>query len=170
MTAKSLPNDPSRRQVLCGLAVALLAPGALAACGDGDNTGSTATTTGGPGTGSPGTGSPGTGSPGGTGTPGGASNALANLSDVPVGGGTLVDGPDGRKVLLVQPSAGTVKGYDPRCTHQGFQVDPPEGGTITCPNHGSQFDAASGQVKEGPAESPLNEVQVKVEGSSIVLI
>jgi cytochrome b6-f complex iron-sulfur subunit len=160
LTAKSLPNDPSRRQVLCGLAVALLAPGALAACGDGDNTGSTGTATGGPGT----------GSPGGTGAPGGAGNALAQLSDVPVGGGTLVDSPDGRKVLLVQPSAGTVKGYDPRCTHQGFQVDPPEGGTITCPNHGSRFDANSGEVKEGPADSPLNEIQVKVEGSSIVLL
>jgi cytochrome b6-f complex iron-sulfur subunit len=165
LSVQSLPTDPSRRQVLCGLMVALLAPGALAACGDGDNTGTSTATPGTTDGGSPGTGSPGTGS---TSAPGGSANALAQLSDVPVGGGTLVDGPDGKKVLLVQPSQGTVKAYDPTCTHQGTQVTPPQAGVIVCPNHGSEFDPATGEAKKGPAASPLNEIPVKVEGTAIV--
>ena len=155
------PTEPSRRQVLCGLAVALLAPGALAAaCGDGGGSsgGSAATTTGAAG---------GAGSAAST-TGGGTAGALAKLSDVPVGGGLIVDGPSG-KVLLVQPTAGTVKAYDPTCPHQGFTVDPPQGGVITCPNHGSQFNADDGGVKRGPAAGPLTTVNVKVNGDSIVL-
>lgn len=156
MTAKPLATDSSRRQVLCGLVVGLLAPGALAAaCGsDGNQAGSTttsaprATTTGG-----------GSGS-------GGAE--LAKLSAVPVGGGTLVDGPRG-KVLIVQPSAGTVKAYDPTCTHQGTTVNPPQGNVITCPNHGSQFNATDGSVKTGPAALPLTQIPVRVEGGAIVM-
>jgi Rieske Fe-S protein len=72
-------------------------------------------------------------------------------------------------VLLVQPTAGTVKGYDPRCTHQGTQIGPPQGGVMTCPKHGSQFDAVSGDVKNGPAATPLAAVDVRVDGDSVVL-
>ena len=153
MTAKPLPTDSSRRQVLCGLAIALLAPGAaLAACGDdggqaGGTTTAPRTTTGGSG-------------PAGT--------QLAQLSAVPVGGGTLVDSPQG-KVLVVQPSAGKVKAYDPTCTHQGTTVNPPQSGVITCPNHGSQFNASDGSVKGGPAARPLTEIPVRVESGAIVL-
>jgi len=155
-------TDPSRRQVLCGLAVALLAPGALAAACGGDP-GTTATTTTG------GAGGTTTGGGATTTTGGGATGALAKLSDVPVGGGLIVDGPSG-KVLLVQPAAGTVKGYDPTCPHQGFTVDPPKDGIITCvQGHGSQFDPNDGSVKRDPATSPLTRVEVTVQGDSVVL-
>lgn len=163
MTSTSLSNDPNRRQVLCGLVVALLAPGALAACGDG-NSGASSTTTAPPRT------TGGSGGTGATGAPTGGSSpqALAQLSDVPVGSGTIVDSPAG-KMLIVQPTAGTVKAYDPTCTHQGTQVNPPKDNTITCPNHGSQFSAEDGAVRTGPAAAPLNEIPVKLEGTAIVL-
>ncbi|HEY3261048.1 MAG TPA: Rieske (2Fe-2S) protein, partial [Pseudonocardiaceae bacterium] len=154
------PTDPSRRQVLCGLVVSLLAPGALAtACGGGS--GGTGTTTGaGSGTGGAATTTTTTGGSGGTGGTGGA---LAKLSAVPVGGGVIVNSPNGM-VLLVQPTAGTVKGYDPTCTHQGFTVDPPQNDVITCvKGHGSQFNAADGSVLKGPATTPLRSVNVKIE-------
>jgi len=164
LTANPLPTDPSRRQVLCGLVVALLAPGALAAaCSESGSSGSS-TTTAPPRTAGGGSGSGSTTSAGG----GSSAQALAQLADVPVGGGTLVDSPAG-KVLIVQPTAGTVKAYNPTCTHQGTTVDPPQNNTITCPNHGSQFSAADGSVTRGPAAAPLNEIAVRLEGTAIVL-
>ncbi|HEY0639605.1 MAG TPA: Rieske (2Fe-2S) protein, partial [Pseudonocardiaceae bacterium] len=103
-------------------------------------------------------------------TPGGGGTAgvLAKMSDVPVGGGIIVEG-DGGPVLLVQPTAGQIKAYNPACTHQGTQVEPPQGGVMTCPNHGSQFAAADGSVKKGPANGPLAAVEVTVSGEEITL-
>lgn len=152
-------SQPSRRQVLCGLAVALLAPGALAAaCADGGSGSATGTTS------RPAGGATG-GAPGG----GGSTGALAKLADIPVGGGKIVEGPQG-KVLLVQPSAGTVRAYDPICPHQSFTVSPPQGGTITCvEGHGSQFSDADGSLKRGPATRGLTTIDVTVDGDSIVL-
>jgi len=138
--------------VLCGLFVGLLAPGALAACG-GESQYSSSTTSAPRGT---------------TGGAGSAGKELAKVSAVPVGGGTLVEGPQG-KVLIVQPSAGKIKAYDPTCTHQGTIINPPQAGVMTCPNHGSQFLATDGSVKTGPATLPLTEIPVRVEGGAVVL-
>lgn len=139
--------------MLCGLAVALVAPGALvAACGSDD--------AGGGGTGG-GQGAdtgtdPGTGSGGGAGTP---------LADIPDGGGLIVDSPDG-KALLVR-NGNEVKAYNASCTHQGTIVNPPEDGLAECPNHGSQFQVSDGAPVKGPATSPLAELTVKVEGDQV---
>ena len=54
------------------------------------------------------------------------------------------------------------------CPHAGVTVDAPEGGTITCPGHGSIFDATTGDMKKGPATSGLTKVAVEVSGDSIV--
>lgn len=148
------PPDRSRRQVLCGLVVGLLAPGALAACGGTTSNGSTTTAP--AGTAGPGSRQPGTG-------------ALAAVSDVPTGGGLVVDGPNGGKVLLVRPAAGQVKAFDAACPHMGTTVDAPAGGTITCPNHRSQFDAATGALRRGPASTGLKEIPVRVDGGAIML-
>lgn len=155
----TIDNPRSRRQVLCGLAIALVAPGALAAAcsDDGGSTGYDS---------APGTGGGTTTGGGGAGAGGGA---LAKVADVPTGGGLLVDGPNGKKILLVQPSAGTVKAFDPTCTHMGSTVGTPKDGTITCPSHGSTFDGGTGALKGGPATKPLTEVAVKVSGADIVM-
>jgi nitrite reductase/ring-hydroxylating ferredoxin subunit len=149
--------EATRRQVLCGLAIALLAPAGLAACGDGGGSNTGSGSTGGAATSAPGSGS------------GGASGALAKVSDIPVGGGKIVPSAKGQ-VLLTQPSAGTIKAYNPTCTHQGFTVDPPINGTITCTQgHGSQFNAVDGSIKRGPAAGPLHAIDVKVDGDAITL-
>lgn len=172
MTAVEPTTDPastsSRREVLCGLVVALLAPGALAAaCGDSNSSGGGGgTPTGGGGATGGGGGGGATG--GGTGGSGGG-QALTELNDIPEGGGVVVDNPSGGKVLIVRTSGDSVKAFNAACTHQGTPVDPPEGGTITCPNHGSQFDASTGALKRGPATVGLKEVSVKVEGTNVVL-
>jgi cytochrome b6-f complex iron-sulfur subunit len=140
--------DPTRRTVVCGLLAGLVAPVSLAAC-------SSETPAATP----PAGGSSGSG--GGGGTP------LAKLADVPVGSGAIVDGPSG-KVLIVRPSENEVKGLDPVCPHAGTTVGKPEGGTITCPAHGSVFDAATGAMKKGPATSGLTPIAVKISGDSVV--
>ncbi|MET0132999.1 MAG: Rieske (2Fe-2S) protein, partial [Kibdelosporangium sp.] len=77
-------SEPTRRTVLCGLLLGLVAPVSLAAC----STESTPSTT-------PSGNAPGGGTAGGT--------KLAALSDVPVGSGAIVAGPAG-KILLVRTS------------------------------------------------------------------
>lgn len=150
----------SRRQALCGLAVALVAPGALvAACGGSNSAGGTSATA------SP-TASAASGSSATGGTSGGS---LAALADVPVGGGKVVDRPGGGQLLLVRTSDTEVLAYDPTCPHRGVTVAPPANGLITCPGHGSQFDPASGALRRGPATKGLTPVAVKVASDKVVL-
>lgn len=145
------PEARSRREVLCGLMVALVAPGALvAACSD--------TTTPTP-------------SGTGAGTTGGAtpSGPLAALADVPEGSGLVLESTAKGPLLLVRPTPDAVKAFNASCPHQGTTVDPPVGGTITCPNHGSTFDGATGALKGGPATRGLTEIAIKIEGDKILL-
>ncbi|WP_245614332.1 Rieske (2Fe-2S) protein [Actinokineospora inagensis] len=152
----------SRRQVLCGLMVALVAPGVLAACSSGGSGGTTTTTT-------PAAGTTG-GATGGatTGGSSGASGALSTVSAIPDGGGVLVANPSGGQILLVR-SGTTVKAFDPSCPHQGATVDPPQGGVITCPRHNSTFNASTGARTGGPSPSGLKTINVAVQGDNVVL-
>lgn len=146
----------SRRDVLCGLMVALVAPGALVAACSSDDTSGTGSDTGQTG-----------GNGGGSTAPGGSAQGIAAVADVPDGGGLVVDGPSGK--LLVVRDGDEVKAYNAACTHKGTIVDAPKDGVAVCPSHGSEFTAADGAVKKGPATQPLGAVAVKVEGDQIVL-
>lgn len=145
----------SRRRALCGILVALAAPGVLAACSSGAESQAPA----------------GSGGPAPTG--GGATTPVAPagtpVSAIPVGGGTVVDGPKG-PVVLTQPQAGVIKAFDATCPHQGTTVDAPEGGVITCPNHGSKFDATSGALEKGPAQSGLTPVATTVVNGQVQFV
>jgi Rieske Fe-S protein len=150
-----------RRQVLCGAlllgAAGTVGVGVLAGCGGSDS----------PTVVDNGTSSSDTGN--GTGTTAAPGTPLARLSDVPVGGGRIVTSSGGEAVLLVQPTAGTVKAYNPTCTHRGTRVPPPKDGVMTCPSHGSRFKATDGSVVNGPATSPLQAIPVTVKGQEITL-
>lgn len=146
-------SSPSRRQVLCGLVATLVAGGAVTTACSSASTGSS--TSGGTNTGG--------------GQPAAAGTALAKVADVPVGGGVVVDGPGGNgKLLLIQPASGEVKAFNAICPHAGVTVAAPQGKTVTCPGHGSQFNAATGALLKGPATTGLSPVQVKVDGANIV--
>lgn len=143
----------SRRDVLCGLMVALVAPGALvAACSDSGSGGGGTTTTGG----------------GATPTGGGSAQGLAALADVPDGGGLIVDNPAGGKILLAR-TGDEVKAYNAACTHMGTILDAPKDGISVCSNHGSEFSTEDGSVQKGPATQPLPTIEVRVEGDQVVL-
>lgn len=131
---------PTRRNVVCGLAALGVVPPLLAACGSDD---------------------------GGGGTPeGAAGQVLAATADVPVGGGLLVSD---LGVFVTQPEEGTFRAFSATCTHQACTVDSAlRDGRIHCSCHGSEFEIADGAVANGPADEPLPEIEVRVEGPDVV--
>jgi Rieske Fe-S protein len=95
---------------------------------------------------------------------GGGGAELAKITDIPEGGGKVIG-----DVVVTQPKAGEFKAYSSKCTHQGCAVKDVVEGTINCPCHGSQFNAADGSVKKGPATAPLPPASITVVGDSIKL-
>ncbi|MFI0899875.1 Rieske (2Fe-2S) protein [Streptomyces sp. NPDC020983] len=90
--------------------------------------------------------------------------ALGPSGDVPVGGARLYRED---KVVVSQPRQGSFRAFSAVCTHRGCVVDQVEGTTVSCPCHGSQFDAETGAVVQGPATRPLPAVHVTVAGGTI---
>ncbi|MGN6637154.1 MAG: Rieske (2Fe-2S) protein, partial [Oryzihumus sp.] len=94
-----------------------------------------------------------------------AKDAVRNAIDkasIPVGGGKIF--PD-QQVVVTQPKAGEFKAFTAVCTHQGCLVNKVENGIISCGapcGHGSEYDAATGQVKVGPAPRPLAEKKLTI--------
>ncbi|MFG1800680.1 Rieske (2Fe-2S) protein [Micromonospora carbonacea] len=146
------PATQTRRALLAG-AGALGAAVVLSACGGDDSDDSAG------GDSAP---SGGAAATGGTGD----SGALASTADVPVGGGLILAA---KGVVITQPEAGTFKGFDPICTHQGCPVSNVDGGTINCTCHMSKFSITDGSVKSGPATTALAAKELKVDGDQITL-
>ena len=75
-----------------------------------------------------------------------------------------------RRIVLARTANGYVA-FDDRCTHRGGSL---AGGvmicgTVQCLWHGSQFDAATGAVKAGPAKDPIRVYTIKEEGDDVKL-
>ncbi|WP_350349716.1 Rieske (2Fe-2S) protein [Agromyces sp. G08B096] len=96
----------------------------------------------------------------------GTAAGVAALADVPVGGSVSVE-IDGAPALLAQPTAGEVAAFSAICTHQQC-VLAAAGDRFECPCHGSAYDAATGEVLQGPALDPLPAIPVHVEGDQVV--
>ena len=91
--------------------------------------------------------------------------ALTTKGEVPVGGGVvLVD----QKIVVTQPTEGDFKAFTAVCTHQQLTVTSVEDGIIHCANHGSAYDATTGEVTQGPAPSALAGVGITVDGDRIL--
>ncbi|WP_345574342.1 Rieske (2Fe-2S) protein [Nonomuraea rosea] len=95
-----------------------------------------------------------------------AGGALAKTADIPVGGGTIFKD---QKIVVTQPASGQFKAFSAVCTHNGCTVGSVSDGVIVCPCHNSKFAIADGAVTDGPADKPLPEQQIKVEGDQITL-
>ena len=90
--------------------------------------------------------------------------ALAATSQVPDGGGKIIDA---ARIVITQPQSGSFKAFSAICTHEGCFVNSVSNGTINCPCHGSKFSITDGSVVHGPATRPLAPIAISVEGTSI---
>jgi len=89
---------------------------------------------------------------------------LGAASAVPAGGAKLYRDD---KVVVSQPKPGTFKAFSAVCTHQGCVLDSVDGTTVSCPCHGSQFNAETGAVVQGPASKALPAVDIKEAGGKL---
>jgi uncharacterized membrane protein/nitrite reductase/ring-hydroxylating ferredoxin subunit len=74
------------------------------------------------------------------------------------------------RVVLARTERGYVA-FDDRCTHNGGSL---AGGvmvcgTVQCLWHGSHFDASTGQVKAGPAKTPIRVYRITEEADEVRL-
>jgi nitrite reductase/ring-hydroxylating ferredoxin subunit len=92
-------------------------------------------------------------------------NAIAQISEIPVGGGKIFAS---EGVAITQPTTGTIKAFSLVCPHAGCKCDKITE-TINCPCHGSKFSIKDGSRTAGPAPRGLTEKQVTVSGTSITL-
>ena len=98
-----------------------------------------------------------------------ASSALRDAiskATIPVGGGKVLAD---QKVVITQPTEGDFQAFTAVCTHQGCVVSSVSDGTINCACHGSKFDIATGEVKQGPATKALPRKTVSVGGDGITV-
>jgi len=140
---------PSRRALLAGAGVTCAAMLAGCTTHDANNAGVTPATSG-------------TAASAGGSAP--AATALATTSQVPDGGGKIIDA---KRIVITQPQPGSFKAFSAICTHEGCFVNSVSNGTINCPCHGSKFSITDGSVVHGPATRPLPPMAISVEGTSI---
>lgn len=153
----------SRRRALSGAATLGVGVPLLAACGDdGSSTASDPTD---PTSSAPSSSAPATEEESTTSTGAPAAGGLVATSEVPVGGGVIVKDAE---VVVTQPTAGEFKAFTAICTHQGCLVSSVADGKINCACHNSSFEIADGAVAGGPAQTPLAEVPVTVDGDQVV--
>lgn len=147
----------SRRGVIRGAAVGGLALPLLAACGD-DAAAPTDTE-------SSGAVSPGANGSSSGGSSSGGGEVTVAKSDVPVGGGTIIDS----SVVVTQPAEGEFKAFTAICTHQNCPVTDVTDGKIHCNCHQSYYSVDDGSVISGPAPAPLEEFSVSDKGDDLVV-
>ncbi|MFN8185103.1 MAG: Rieske (2Fe-2S) protein [Candidatus Nanopelagicales bacterium] len=147
-------SDLTRRNVLAAGALGV-AGAALAACSSGEDTGTTSPSE-----------APSSAPP--SAAPAATGQALVAASEVPLEGGVIVDSGQ-TKVVITQPQPNEFVGLSAVCPHQGCLVNKVADSLIMCPCHGSEFAIADGAVVQGPAQTGLTSVPVKLDGDQIVL-
>jgi nitrite reductase/ring-hydroxylating ferredoxin subunit len=95
---------------------------------------------------------------------------IGKLSDIPVGAGRVYEAA-GVRVLVTRPRENEIRAFEAKCTHQGGALTAVENGEINCPIHGAKFDADSGEVIQGPAETSLRtfSIEVSEDGDTLLL-
>ena len=96
---------------------------------------------------------------------------VAAVSDVPPGSLFGVTTPSGERVCLAN-CGGDIRAVGDECPHQGFALSAGElrpDGEIECVWHGARFDCRTGEPTRGPANSPLERYDVRIENGSVLI-
>ena len=85
--------------------------------------------------------------------------------------GRMIGVEAGGKEIAVINLEGNYYAIGNRCTHMSCMLSDGtlKGGNVTCPCHGSIFDAKTGSVVKGPAKKPEPAYQTKIEGEQILV-
>ncbi len=88
--------------------------------------------------------------------------SIGPAADVPVGGSASFSDPKtGDPSLVIQSKADTFVAFDAICPHAGCTVAyQANANVITCPCHGSEFNAKTGAVTVGPATTGLTPIKI----------
>ncbi|WP_159943729.1 MULTISPECIES: Rieske (2Fe-2S) protein [unclassified Nocardiopsis] len=92
-------------------------------------------------------------------------HVVGQTTDVPEGAGAVFSN---SKLVVTQPGPGDYRAFSAACTHGGCTVQEVDD-VIRCLCHGSEFDISTGEALRGPAQEPLEEFTVTVDGTDIVL-
>lgn len=96
---------------------------------------------------------------------------VALFDEIPDEGVLAAVKSDGQRICLIKTN-GLVTAVADNCTHQDFEMslgDVLPDGTIQCAWHGARFDCFTGEVKQGPAPSPLPVFKVQLDGSAVLV-
>ena len=86
-----------------------------------------------------------------------------------IGGSVFVDSSAG-KIIIARTGEATFIAYSAKCTHKGGIVEYNTAGKeFVCPKHGSKFDAANGNVTDGPADTKLPSFKATGTASSVTV-
>ena len=96
-------------------------------------------------------------------------SAVASVDDLPEGSSTVVH--VGGEQVAIFNVGGTLYAIGNRCSHANGPLADGQvkGRVVTCPYHDSQFDLATGEPLQEPAQQAVPTYQVKVDGSSILV-
>lgn len=86
-----------------------------------------------------------------------------------VGGSAYADSSAG-KIIILRTGESTFAAFSAICTHKRGLLSYDSGKKVLeCPKHGSKFDAATGKVVSGPAESPVAAYTAKGTSGSVTV-
>ena len=94
---------------------------------------------------------------------------VASTKDIPAG--KMIGAENSGQKVVVANVNGSYYAIGNICTHRGCKLSEGtlNGQQIQCPCHGSIFDAKTGAVVRGPAQSPEKSFQVKVDGDAVLV-
>jgi 3-phenylpropionate/trans-cinnamate dioxygenase ferredoxin subunit len=97
--------------------------------------------------------------------------AVATLGDLSEGAVVRRVLSSGETICLIR-HRDQVSAVSDICTHEHFPISQGElleDGTVQCAWHGARFDCRSGEVRQGPATTPLPVFEVRVEGDAVMV-
>ncbi|MEU2159356.1 Rieske (2Fe-2S) protein [Streptomyces sp. NPDC019396] len=96
--------------------------------------------------------------------------AKVPAASVPVGGMAKSSDPKtGEVIYVLQPKAGQYHAISSICPHAQCGVNPPQDGQFVCPCHNSRFNAATGELLQGPATKGLARYGIQRVGKDLLI-